>query len=666
MTAALQFNPSVSEAEYKRRIWAWTMYDWANSAFVTTIMAAVLPVYFSQVAGSTLPSPTVATAYWSAGLTISLVLVALIAPILGVVSDINRGKKRFLAIFVGIGAVSTALLVLVGTGDWVMASIFSILGRIGLNGSITFYDSLLPHVARPEDQDSVSARGYAMGYLGGGLLLAVNIVMIMLLPGTWGPRLSFLSVAVWWAVFTIPLLRRVPEPPTATARLAPGENVFTAGFKRMVETLQHVRRYSQLFKFLIAFLIYNDGIGTIIAVAAIYGAEMGFGDVELILALLLVQFVAIPYALMFGRLPDPQEKRRAFFLAFIVLNMIALPMGGILGARLLPASLSGARPEPFPALSGYAGQGSYDVTIPELTFSGSWQLQTIPANLTNRGVDTPMQLSADPQAAYEFAFNGQSVKVLYSAGPDYGKWAAFIDGQPAIDPDSLKPVLIDAYNPTLRYEEAVTLKAEAPGQHTLRIQNSAARNPASSGSVMAIYHIEVLPPARTSNLWAVIGMIVAVELVLLLLAWLIRPLFAGWALRFDAKTGVLVGLLMYAIIAVWGYFVDSVVEFWFLAWMVAVVQGGSQALSRSLYAAMSPASKSGEFFGFFGIIEKFSTILGPILFAAAGLIFNSSRPAVLSLILFFIIGGYILTRVDVAEGRRVAQAEDAELLEPAA
>ncbi|NMC14718.1 MAG: MFS transporter, partial [Chloroflexi bacterium] len=185
----------MSEKEYKRRVWAWTMYDWANSAFATTILAAVLPVYFSQVAGATLPSASVATAYWSLGLSISLFIIAVLSPILGTISDIMRGKKRFLAIFAGIGIVGTALLVLVGTGDWVLASILGIIGRIGFNGSISFYDSLLAHVAKPEDQDRVSARGYAMGYLGGGLLLAINILMIQFLPGTWGARLSFLSVA---------------------------------------------------------------------------------------------------------------------------------------------------------------------------------------------------------------------------------------------------------------------------------------------------------------------------------------------------------------------------------------------------------------------------------------------------------------------------------------
>jgi UMF1 family MFS transporter len=155
-------------------------------------------------------------------------------------------------------------------------------------------------------------------------------------------------------------------------------------------------------------------------------------------------------------------------------------------------------------------------------------------------------------------------------------------------------------------------------------------------------------------------MILVLELVLLGLAWLLgKPLFSGLAEKMDTKNSILLSLLVYSLIAIWGYFLESVIEFWFLAMMVAVVQGGSQALSRSLFASMSPATKSGEFFGLFGIMEKFSTILGPLVFAFAATTFGSSRPAILTLIAFFVIGGYLLTRVNVAEGRRVAQEEDA-------
>jgi UMF1 family MFS transporter len=172
-----------------------------------------------------------------------------------------------------------------------------------------------------------------------------------------------------------------------------------------------------------------------------------------------------------------------------------------------------------------------------------------------------------------------------------------------------------------------------------------------------------MPLFPQSNLALVIGLLVALELVGLALAFLLGPALAGnLAATFDTKRSIFLALVAYGIIAVWGFFLNSVVEFWFLAWMVAVVQGGSQALSRSLYASLSPASKSGEFFGLFSIMEKFASFIGPLFFTAAVALFDSSRPGVLSLVLFFIVGGYLLTRVNVEKGRALARAEDAAAL----
>ncbi|MBN2148244.1 MAG: MFS transporter [Anaerolineales bacterium] len=663
MAATITAPSSSDEATYKRRISAWTMYDWANSAFATTILAAVLPVYFSQVAGSTLPSPAVATAYWSFGLSISLLLVAILSPILGTISDVARSKKRMLAFFASLGILSTALLVLVETGDWVLASILGILGRIGFNGANSFYDSLLPHVARHEDQDRVSARGYAMGYLGGGLLLAINVVMINFLPGTWGARLSFLSVAIWWAVFSIPLMRLVPEPPAATAKSDEGKSIIVASFSRLAATLKDIRQYRELFKFLIAFLIYNDGIGTIIGVAAIYGAELGFSSVELILALLLVQFVGIPYSLIFGRLPSRSEKRRPFFLGFVIFNIVALPLTGILGARMLPVNVSGKRLAPFADTATAAGQGSYAISDERIQRTGTWQSNAISKDTTGLKEDVVYLQALQPGAQLDFAFNGQQVEVVYGSGPDHGTWIVQIDGQTPTDKDGNLVTSINTYSSSQRYELSETFVASEAGEHTLSLINAAETDPLSQGNVMSVRSIIILPPTPKSNLGMILGLIIGVEAICLGLAWLLgKALFSGLAERMDTKRSVLLALVIYAVIAVWGYFLDSVVEFWTLAWMVSIVQGGSQALSRSIYAGMSPAAKSGEFFGMFGVMEKFSAIIGPLLFALAGTIFGSSRPAVLSLIALFIIGGLILTRVNIAEGQRTAQQEDALLL----
>jgi MFS-type transporter involved in bile tolerance (Atg22 family) len=611
----------------------------------------------------TLASPAIATAYWSRGLSIGILIVAIISPVLGTISDIMRGKKRFMAVFAGIGILSTGLLVLVETGDWMLASILFILGRVGFSGANVFYDALLPHVAREEDRDQVSTRGYAMGYLGGGILLALNVVMIQYIPGTWGPRISFLSVAVWWAVFSIPLFLRVPEPPAATEKLEHGENVISASFKRLWGTFKDISQYRELFKYLLAFILYVDGIGTIIGVAAIYGAELGFDSVSLILALLLVQFVGIPFSLIFGRLPSPKEKRRSFFLAFVVFNMIALPLVGVLGSQLLSPDTIGSLPAPYEDTATSVGQGTYGAEDVHLVYAGSWESRDIGPEILGGDVSEIYRFTGEDDASYELTFYGKNANLVFSTGPDHGIFALELDGTSLIDPESGEPLFIDGYSPTDRFEVTETIEVDRAGEHVLMVVNTGEKNAESQGIVMSIAKIEVFPPARESNLPLILGMILVVELVLLGLAWLLgKPLFSGLAEKMNTKNSILLSLVVYSVIAVWGFFLNSVIEFWFLAMMVAVVQGGSQALSRSLFASMSPAAKSGEFFGLFGIMEKFSTILGPLVFAFAALRFGSSRPAILTLIAFFVIGGYLLTRVNVEEGRRVAQEEDALLL----
>ncbi len=421
-----------AEKAYRKVINSWAMYDWANSAFVTTVMAAVLPVYYSKVAGANL-APNIATAYWAYTTTIALLIVAFLSPILGAIADFSGIKKKFLAYFAAMGVVATAFLYFVSTGDWLIASLFFIVGNVGFAGSDMFYNSLLPHVAKPEDIDQVSTRGYAFGYLGGGLMLAVNIAMIQLMPDAEiATRLAFVTVAIWWAVFTIPILRNIKEPP-ATRRAGEHPNPIRAGFQRLRVTFHEIRRYRQLFIFLIAFWVYNDGIGTIIKMATIYGAEVGIGQTTLIGTLLMVQFVGIPFAFGFG-----------------------------------------------------------------------WLAKRI-------------------------------------------------------------------------------------------------------GPKKSIY----------------------------------------WALG------------VYTVISIFGYFLAQAWQFWALGFMVGTVQGGAQALSRSLYGSMTPKAKSAEFFGFYGMSSKFAGIAGPLLFAVVGQIAGSSRLSIVSIIIFFAVGGLLLSRVDEAEGIRVAKEEDA-------
>jgi MFS family permease len=437
--------------------------------------------------------------------------------------------------------------------------------------------------------------------------------------------------------------------------------VYRASYARLKETFHQLRRYRQLFRFLIAFLIYNDGIGTIIGVAAIYGAELGFGAIELIGAILLVQFVGIPFSLVFGRIPSRTERRRSFFLAFIVWNLVVVPIIGIGGRFMLDQDVAGTPKPEFVTESGFAGEGEYAVDNATLVPLAAFDVKSddeLPS-----GARSDYVFTSDVDAVFAFSFNGRLIDLTYSDGPDRSDWAVFIDGAAALDDDD-DPLVIEAFNKAERFEVTVEIDAGAAGHHVLEVRNTALADEDSTGTVMAIGEVEVLPAPRESAPATLLGLLLLIELVGLGFAALFgRRLFGGLAETMTTRRTIVLALVVYSVIAVWGFFLDAVIEFWYLAWMVAVVQGGSQALSRSLYAGMSPTSESGEFFGFFSVMSKFSAILGPLIFAGAVALFDSSRPAILFIVVFFVVGIALLLRVDVEEGRRVAREADREAAE---
>ena len=242
------------------------------------------------------------------------------------VADIRASKKSFLALFTLLGVLASAGLWFVGPGDWALALGLYILGSIGFSASIIFYDALLPSLVPAHLGDEVSSLGYALGYLGGGILLAVNAAMIAWIPGTLGIRLSFVTVAIWWGLFTLPLLHNVREPVSATFR--PGErSSVSEGFRRLRQTFFRVRAHRDLFVFLLAFWLYNDGIGTIIHMAAIYGSQLGIPMGHLVGALLLTQFVGVPCAVLFGVLAGRTGSKRAIFLGLS--GYVAISVGAV-------------------------------------------------------------------------------------------------------------------------------------------------------------------------------------------------------------------------------------------------------------------------------------------------------------------------------------------------
>jgi UMF1 family MFS transporter len=429
---------------------AWALYDWANSAMLTVVVTAIFPVFYARVAAADL-SPGTATSRFTLVTTVCMIATACLSPLLGAVADVGAKKKFFLGLFLALGALATAAMFTISRGEWVWALALFALANIGATASFVFYDSLLPHIAGPREIDRVSTSGYALGYVGGGLALGACLFLIEQRPwfgfappvgdggagDTLPARLSFVVVAVWWVVFSLPLFLRVKEPARRyEADESPQSgSAIRVAFTRLLETVRELSRYRQAFLFLCAFLAYNDGIGTIIRMAAIYGEEMRIPEATMIGAILAVQFIGVPCSFAFGAL----------------------------STRIAPKRL-----------------------------------------------------------------------IQYS-------------------------------------------------------------------------------------------------------------------------------ILVYLGISVLAWRMSSPWHFWALAILVGLVQGGSQALSRSLFASMIPRHKSGEFFGLFSVLEKFAGILGPGLFWLTQLATGSSRQGILSVVVFFVVGAWLLSKVDVEAGQRAAREADLEV-----
>ncbi|WP_314589633.1 MFS transporter [Paenibacillus terrigena] len=412
---------------------SWMMYDWANSAFATTMMAAVLPIYYLTVAASNLPEH-LATSYWGFTQTIAMIIVAVISPILGAIADSSRSKVRFLRVFAYMGVLACLLMAFTGNGTYLFVSACYILGVIGFSGGNTFYDSILTDVAPLDQRDEISAKGYMFGYIGGGVLLAVNIVMLEKWDKVGFPdklvatQAVFVTVALWWFLFSLPIFRHVKDK--GAERKQPVSFYAKEGFLRVFTTFRHIRQYPELLKYLVAFWFFNDGISTIISMATIYGKTIGIGTSDLIIALLITQFVGIPFTFLFGKMASKIGSKRALYMS----------------------------------------------------------------------------------------------------------------------------------------------------------------------------------------------------------------------------------LCIYVLVVFLGYFMTNALHFYVLAFVVGMVQGGSQSIARSIYSKLVPAGRTSEFFGFLSLSDKVSASLGPALFGLVTLLTGSARLAILSLLVFFIVGIFMLTRVNLAKGLIEAKA----------
>jgi len=313
--------------DQNKKVWAWSMYDWANSAFSTTVMAGFFPIFFEKYWSN--PDDVIQSTYqlgWANSL--ASIVIAALAPFLGAIADRGSAKKKFLIFFCYMGMVMTGGLYMVGQGQWQMAVMVYIAASVGFMGANIFYDSFLPSVASKEKMNYVSSLGFALGYIGGGLLFLINVLMY-LHPQWFGVadaataiKLSFLSVAVWWGVFTIPLLLFVPEPQISDS--LPLVRAISAGYRQLRITFTQIRQLKIIGMFLLAYWLYIDGVDTIIRMSVKMGSVLGFEAGDLITALLMVQFIAFPAALGYNWFASKIGTKKAVLIAIGGYSVVTL------------------------------------------------------------------------------------------------------------------------------------------------------------------------------------------------------------------------------------------------------------------------------------------------------------------------------------------------------
>lgn len=300
---------------------AWVLYDVGNSAFVLVMVTAIMPIFYKDVAAVGM-SAVESTAHWGFANSLSSLLLALAAPVLGAMADRGGRKKQFFLAFAFLGIAFTALLAGVGPGQWLLCLVLFVVARVGWAGANIFYDAFLPEVASPERRDLISARGYAYGYIG-SVLPFVAIIALLLASGmdsglpAGAARFGFMLVALWWLLLSLPALRHLRERPrTAEQAVAIG------GWSSLLQTFCELRRHKQAFVFLLAYFFYIDGVDTIITMATAYGRDLGFGVSLLIVVLLVIQIVAFPCALFFGRLAERFSARRMIFVGIAIYGLV--------------------------------------------------------------------------------------------------------------------------------------------------------------------------------------------------------------------------------------------------------------------------------------------------------------------------------------------------------
>ena len=546
-------------------IHAWCMYDWANSSYATSAMAAIVPQYFvylfTQAVGSELiflGLTITPSAMYSIAVALSTAVVALSSPILGVLADRIAIKKKILWLYTVAGALITSFSIFVTylPSSWFWLGVIFFFSNIAFSGGLVFYNSLLPHIAPKALLDNVSSRGFAYGYFGGGLLLAVHLGIIIMMPSDWtdfATRMCLMSVGAWWFLWALWTIKVVPEPPifNPIKRMTVAKATSLA-LNELGKTFKELKKFKMLVIYLIAYVLFNDGIQTISTIAPAFGADtLKISTTFLMATILIIQFVATAGSMGFSKLADLITTKNALIVCLIAWCFI-----GIFGVALAPLTPSSENDYSY-SLKFNQARGSYEIlSLPELTDSQSDEF-------------------------WKSKFGNLKEKDLIS-----------------VDKSS------ELLNSVKSYDES---------QFSILISEGPLRSKSTIG------------PKHPSALDGPIGW------------WpkLVRTIF--WSP------------------------LNIPVEYQFLILGIAVglVLGGSQALARSLFAKISPETRSAEFFSFFAFMGRTSAVIGPVLYSLISIVTaGDNRLAILSILIMLVIGTIYLTKVNVEEGEITAQNED--------
>ena len=617
----------------------YAFYDWAKSSFETSVTTAVLPAWFAYIflkanglEATVLGVSMTSDAIWSYSVSIAAILVAILAPSLGVIADRRAIKIWWLRILTYLGAGSTFLLAfapMFGVDQqWVWLIVMFLMANVGLNGAGVFYNALLPHLGTDDEMDAISNRAYAYGYLGGGLLLAVHLVMFLSITGDWVIPFIMASSGVWWLGFACLTFAWVPEPPIENEMEVLGvANSAKFAFSELKKTFGQVTHFRTLFIYMIAYFFFIDGINSVSALAGIYGVTvLGLTTGNLIAIILIIQFVAAPCAIGFTKLAKRTSTHYA--LSFSLVMWVVVIVGALSFAPLVLESH-----DEYDIQFDWDTDGDGIADAEDDDTDGDWYSNAAEVEAGTDPLDPSSTPNPNPSIWLQQRLDGKGQYVVSVGGGTYENGLSQSAGEQAwgLDWSDVLP---------LHFVE------NEAGDTIYEFDN-----PTGPSSV-------VLNDSRISDFTATFG-----EDSRLSMSVQGGSLDGTTALGDDHPTSLGDGPLDFVSEAVrdnlWkpiGYGVFM--QFLLLGCMAGALLGGSQGLARSIFGQMVPETRSAEFFGFFGFFGRVAAIIGPLLYGTLTVMYDS-RVGIASICVLIVIGSVMMKWVDVDDGRRAAMEEDA-------